>query len=86
MVDYTPQSEAAAAVKTAPSVLTTLLRYGLTTVGGWLIGKGYITGEQSLQLVGIAGPLAGAVWGVYSTVKSKQALKAAIDAPKGKAS
>lgn len=83
-VTFTPPSDSAQ-VKTAPALLTTLFRYLLTTAGGFLIGKGWITGQQAAEIAGFALPLAAGAWGLWSTYAGKKTLKAAIDAPPGKA-
>ena len=46
--------------------ITSLVRHGLTTVGGSLIAKGLITSAAFDQVVGAAVVIAGVVWSVVS--------------------
>lgn len=69
----------------APALLTTIVRQVLMTGGAWAVGKGYITGEQAIQLGGAAVAVAGAVWGLYSRYVNTRKLNDAIAAPAGKA-
>lgn len=64
-----------------PSLFGTVLRAAGSAIGGYLIGKGYITAEQAPELGGAALTLIVAVWGLYSKLRAHSTLKAAIAAP-----
>lgn len=51
---------------------TTLVRYLLTTVGGFALGKGWIDGEALQLLTGLVTIAAPAAWGIYKTYTAKQ--------------
>lgn len=66
-----------------PSYVTSLLRTAGGLIGGYLIGKGYISGEQAATIGGALLALVVAGWSMYSKYKANAALNAAIAAPKG---
>lgn len=68
-----------------PTYLTSLLRTLGALIGGWLIGKGYITAEQAPQIGGALLAVFVAGWGLYSRHLADKKLKAAIAAPAGRA-
>jgi hypothetical protein len=68
-----------------PAYVATLVRAGAATVGGWLIGKGYITADQAPEIAGGVMALAVVVWGLIQKISAHQALASAIKAPAGKA-
>lgn len=51
---------------------STLVRYLLTTVGGFALGKGWIDGELLQLLTGIVTIAAPAAYGIYKTYTAKQ--------------
>lgn len=69
-----------------PSYVTGLLRTVGGIIGGYLIGKGYITAEQAAPLAAGALALVGAIWTIYSKNVANKKLKVAIAAPAGQAS
>lgn len=50
------------------------LRYGLTTIGAWAIGKGYITSDLLQALVGLVTVVAPAAWAFWRSHEQKKAL------------
>lgn len=52
------------------------LRYILLAVGGFAVGKGWVTNEQMLQLVGAIGVLGSAAWGLYVKYGTRAVPKA----------
>jgi uncharacterized membrane protein (UPF0136 family) len=68
-----------------PTYLATLMRSVLTTLGGWLIGKGYITADQAPEIIGALTVGLTAVWAVIQKRNAHKALQAAIAAPAGQA-
>lgn len=66
-----------------PSYLASILRTVGGIVGGWLIGKGYITAEQAPEIGGGLLALVVAAWGLIQKLNAHKALKSAIAAPGG---
>lgn len=60
---------------TKVSIFSSLLRYGLTAVGGVLVGKGWVTEEQATDLVGAALVVIPTVWGVIKSRKNNEEKK-----------
>lgn len=61
-----------------------LLRYGLMIVGGIAVGKGWVTEEQVVTVVGAIGVIATVAWGVYvkwGTQSVSAATAARADVP-----
>lgn len=52
------------------------LRYALLFLGGWLVSKGYISGDQLEQYVPIAISVLLAVYGVFKTHERKTKIVA----------
>jgi hypothetical protein len=69
-----------------PSYMTSLLRSVATTLGGYLIGKGYITADQAPQFAGLVVVVGTAIWSLYQKWLAHKRLTAAIAAPAGAAS
>ena len=59
--------------------ISSLLRHGLSALGGFLVAKGLASADQLAELVGAVVSIAGVGWSVYN---NKKAAKAAPDAPK----
>jgi hypothetical protein len=68
-----------------PAYMATLVRAGAASLGGWLLGKGYITADQAPEIAGAVTILSVAVWGLIQKINAHQALASAIKAPAGKA-
>lgn len=68
-----------------PAYLATVARAGLTTAGGYLVGKGVITAEQAPELVAAALIGLSVLWGFIQKYNAHKALKSAIAAPAGQA-
>lgn len=66
-----------------PSYVASILRTVGGIVGGWLIGKGYITAEQAPEIGGGLLAVVVAVWGIIQKINAHKALKSAISAPSG---
>lgn len=64
-----------------PSYLATLLRTLGGMVGGYLIGKGYITAEQAPEIGGGLLAAVVAIWGIVQKINAHKALKSAIASP-----
>lgn len=64
---------------TTPPVFAAL-RYALTAVGGWLIGKGYITDDTLEMLMALVTVVAPTVYGVWLSFRNKQKLITTADA------
>ena len=69
-----------------PAYLASLARTAIATGAGYLAGKGYITGEQSAELVAGGLVLLAALWSLLQKWRAHRKLQAAIDASAGKAS
>lgn len=67
-----------------PSYVASILRTVGGIVGGYLIGKGYITAEQAPEIGGGVLALIVAGWGLYQKLSAHKALTAAIAAPAGR--
>ncbi len=57
----------------------------LAAVGGWLVGKGWISNQLLAEISGVAVVVLPIVWAWFKNWSSHQALRAAIVAPAGKA-
>lgn len=66
-----------------PAYVASLLRTVGGMVGGYLIGKGYITAEQAPEIGGALLTIGIAVWSVVQKYNANKALQAAIAAPAG---
>lgn len=64
-----------------PAYVATVVRSVAATIGGWAIGKGYITAEQAPEIGGALLVLATVVWGLIQKHNAHKDLKAAIAAP-----
>lgn len=62
-----------------------MIRMVIAILGGWLIGKGWITNEQLTEISGAAVILIPAIWAVWKNYNTHKALKDAIAAPAGQA-
>ncbi len=69
-----------------PGQVQALARTVLATAGGYLIGKGYLTGQQVVEIAGVGIPLLVYAWSAISHHFGHKALNAAIIAPAGQAS
>lgn len=70
---------------TFPVYLTSLLRALGGVIGGYLIGKGYLTAEDATAIGGGLLAVIVALWSIHAKRKSIKALRDAIAAPSGKA-
>lgn len=68
-----------------PSYVASILRTGGGIIGGYLIGKGYITADQAAELGGASLAVIAVGWSLYQKYAAHKALTAAIAAPAGKA-
>jgi hypothetical protein len=68
-----------------PSYLAGILRTALAFLAGLLVTKGWITAEQSAELVGAGLVVITAAWGIYQKYAAHKDLKSAIAAPAGQA-
>lgn len=68
-----------------PAYVASLLRAGLTALGGWLVSKGYITADHTPEIVGAGLTVVAVVWSLIQKANAHAALKDAIAAPAGKA-
>ena len=59
--------------------ISSLLRHGLSALGGFLVAKGLASADQLAELVGAVVSIAGVGWSVYN---NKKAAKAAPDVVK----
>ena len=69
-----------------PSVVATLIRSVLISVGGILVTKGYIDATTLQSVVGALLIIGPAIWGVVQKLQAHEKLKAAIAAPAVKVS
>lgn len=53
----------------------------LAAVGGWFIGKGYITADNWAQIGGVVAAIIPLAFGLYSQWKNKQDVKTAYTLP-----
>lgn len=60
-----------------------LMRAGLTALGGYLMAQGLIAEDQSAQLIAIAPILAGLAWSAYEKISAQAKVKVATDMPAG---
>lgn len=60
--------------------ITTLVRYILTTAGGYALGKGWIDDDLLVVLTGLLTVAAPTAYGVYKTYTSKRRLIVAAEA------
>lgn len=65
-----------------PDMAKTVIRWIAGPVGGFLVGKGWITGDQLIQLPGALMAVAGFGWALYSTWAKKQQLVAIASDPR----
>jgi hypothetical protein len=68
-----------------PAYLASMIRTGLTALGGYLVGKGFLTAEQAPEVAGAVLTGLSAVWSLYQKWSANQKLSDAIAAPAGKA-
>lgn len=59
---------------TAPEVVTTIARYLVTFVGGWIVAKGWITADQLPQVAGVILGAVPLIWGAWSAFRNKSKL------------
>jgi len=57
-----------------PAQLAALLRYMLTALGSYAIGKGWIDGELLNVLTGLATVAAPAIWGMWRTWQTRKTM------------
>lgn len=65
-----------------PSYVAAIIRTLLGVLGGWLIGKGYVTADQLPELGGILLGAATLIWSIAHKVNVAKAFKDAQDAAK----
>ena len=56
--------------------ISSLLRHGLSALGGFLVAKGLASADQVSEIAGATVTLVGAVWSIW---KNKQSAAAAPD-------
>ena len=83
MVDFKPEDVKLPAEW--PGQVQGLARTILSFGGGYIVAKGWLTGEQAMQLAGIAVPVVVFAWGALTRHLHHKALNAAIMAPAGQA-
>lgn len=66
--------------QTATPPIFAALRYALTAVGAWLIGKGYITDQTLEMLTALVTVVAPTLYGIWLSYRNKQKLIATADA------
>ncbi len=66
--------------QTATPPIFAALRYALTAVGAWLIGKGYISDDTLEMLTALVTVVAPTVYGVWLSYRNKQKLIATAEA------
>lgn len=69
---------------TAANTATTIRAF-VIALGGYAIGKNWLTNEQVSTIAGIAVIVVPLVWGFFKNASAKKALTAAIAAPSGSA-
>lgn len=74
-----------AAPNPIPSYVATLVRTAISFAAGFLVSKGWLTTEQSAEVVGAALVLVPVVWGLISHRNAHVDLQKAIAAPEGQA-
>lgn len=67
-----------------PKQIASVLRHGLTFLGGFLLSKGYITAEIVPQFIAGGLALSALGWSIVQQVNSHKALKDAVAAPAGR--
>ena len=65
-----------------PDVVKTIIRWVAGPLGGFLIGRGWISADQAMQLPGLIMALVAGGWALYSTVSKKQTLIAIAGDPR----
>lgn len=55
-----------------PGQVVSLLRTVLVTLGGYLVGRGLLTNEQMLTVVGAAIPIISGIYGLYVQYSKKK--------------
>lgn len=60
-----------------------LVRSGMIAVGGYLMAQGYVTEDQSTQLLATAPIVAGVVWSLYQKYSTQVAFEVAKEKPAG---
>lgn len=58
--------------------MLSLFRHILTTLGGFLVGKGYLDATAAPELIGALVTIAGVAWGWFSA-RQKSTLKDAVN-------
>lgn len=69
-----------------PAYVASIVRTVAGPIGGYLIGKGYLTADQAPEVAGLLVVLATGIWSFVQKVNAHKALKAAVAAPSGQAS
>lgn len=61
-----------------PAYIGSIVRWAVGAGAGWLINKGYVTSDQTPELVGGAMALAAVVWSLLQKFQAHKTLKAAV--------
>jgi hypothetical protein len=78
----TPMDQAPSAI---PANIASILRVVGSFIGGYLLSKGYLTGEQLAQIGGVALPVVAILWSLIKNHNTTKTIQKAIDAPTGSA-
>lgn len=68
----------------APEMLVTAARYVVAGIGGWVVGKGWFTADQWVQIGGALVTAVPLAWGVYASFRNKKKLVAVASAASNK--
>jgi uncharacterized membrane protein YebE (DUF533 family) len=75
-----PQAPITVNANSLPSVLQTIIGSAAGMLGGFLVGRGWITADQIPQVAGVLMAIGGAAWTAYQAWRNHKKLVITADA------